>query len=290
MPRPRINISLPRPAAGNAGGGSGGGDGATGPTGPSGLSAYEIAVIEGFSGTEQEWLASLVGQDGPTGPQGAIGPTGSAGQNGATGPQGATGPAGAQGVQGIDGAAVTVSATTPESAEEGDFWFDSSKAELYVFYDGFWVEASSSEAGPIGPAGPTGATGPQGSIGPTGATGADSTVTGPTGSTGATGPAGEDGQFTFVSDAVPENATEGDSWFNSSNGQIYIYYDGFWIESASSNIGPAGPTGPEGGVDIVEAPASPTSSGTPGDVAFDADYIYICTAPNTWVRANRETW
>lgn len=36
----------------------GGGDGAGSP----GKSAYEIAVENGFEGTEQEWLASLIGQ------------------------------------------------------------------------------------------------------------------------------------------------------------------------------------------------------------------------------------
>lgn len=34
--------------------------------GPSGASAYAVAVAEGFSGTEEEWLASLVGPPGPS--------------------------------------------------------------------------------------------------------------------------------------------------------------------------------------------------------------------------------
>lgn len=37
---------------------------------PSGLSAYEIAVIYGFNGTEEEWLASLKGNDGQSGAEG----------------------------------------------------------------------------------------------------------------------------------------------------------------------------------------------------------------------------
>jgi len=43
-----------------------------------GYSAYEIAVQEGFEGTEAEWLASLQGaqgQTGATGPSGADGTT-----------------------------------------------------------------------------------------------------------------------------------------------------------------------------------------------------------------------
>ena len=43
------------------GGGSGSGSGAPGPRGPQGDSAYEVAVDNGFVGTEQEWLDSLGG-------------------------------------------------------------------------------------------------------------------------------------------------------------------------------------------------------------------------------------
>lgn len=41
-----------------------------------GYSAYEIAVQEGFVGTEAEWLASLKGDTGNTGPSGADGDDG----------------------------------------------------------------------------------------------------------------------------------------------------------------------------------------------------------------------
>jgi hypothetical protein len=38
------------------------------------------------------------------------------------------------------------------------------------------------------------------------------------------------------------------------------------------------------------APATATSTGTAGDVRYDADYIYICVATNTWKRALLSTW
>lgn len=44
-----------------------------------GLSAYEVAVKNGYTGTETEWLASLKGQQGEVGPQGPQGPAGSGG-------------------------------------------------------------------------------------------------------------------------------------------------------------------------------------------------------------------
>jgi len=43
-----------------------------------GLSAYTIAVENGFRGTEEEWLESLKGPQGDTGPQGIQGPAGEA--------------------------------------------------------------------------------------------------------------------------------------------------------------------------------------------------------------------
>lgn len=47
--------------------------GATGPAGAAGLSAYQVAVANGFAGTQAQWLESLVGEDGATGPQGPPG-------------------------------------------------------------------------------------------------------------------------------------------------------------------------------------------------------------------------
>lgn len=55
--------------------------GPIGPTGPQGLvgppgingingdSAYQVAVNNGYIGTEEQWLASLIGPTGPTGPE-----------------------------------------------------------------------------------------------------------------------------------------------------------------------------------------------------------------------------
>jgi hypothetical protein len=45
-------------------------DGLNGQNGIDGLSAYEIAVLNGFVGTEEEWLASLHGQAGNNGQNG----------------------------------------------------------------------------------------------------------------------------------------------------------------------------------------------------------------------------
>ena len=68
--------------------------GATGVNGTDGISSYQVAVNNGFTGTETQWLASLVGTKGDTGAQGVKGDTGSQGIQGIKGDTGATGPAG----------------------------------------------------------------------------------------------------------------------------------------------------------------------------------------------------
>ena len=40
----------------------------------------------------------------------------------------------------------------------------------------------------------------------------------------------------------------------------------------------------------THTPASATATGTAGEVAWDANYIYICTATNTWKRVAVSTW
>ena len=50
-----------------------------------GKSAYEVAVKNGFEGTEEEWLASLQGPPGPPGPDGKDGKDGQDGERGESG-------------------------------------------------------------------------------------------------------------------------------------------------------------------------------------------------------------
>lgn len=40
----------------------------------------------------------------------------------------------------------------------------------------------------------------------------------------------------------------------------------------------------------THTPASATATGTAGEVAWDANYIYVCTAANTWKRVAISTW
>lgn len=99
-PNQTLNLTIPRGATGSTGApgapgtpGEDGQDGAPGADGADGASAYEVAVANGFVGTEAAWLASLVG------------PAGADGQDGAEGPEGPEGPQGEPGADGTGGAA-----------------------------------------------------------------------------------------------------------------------------------------------------------------------------------------
>lgn len=182
------------------------------------LTAYGIAVKNGFRGTEEEWLESLKGEQGdpviwkdqyntveelrqahPTGASGDCYLVGThvywwdAGENdwadggswqGPTGPTGPTGERGPTGPQGPTGPASTIAGPTGPTGATGPTGPQGPTG------------AASSVPGPAGPTGPTGPTGPQGETGPageTGPTGPASTVPGPEGPTGPTGPAGATG-------------------------------------------------------------------------------------------------
>ena len=111
-----------------------------GPQGEEGASAYEVAVANGFIGTEKEWLESLKGKDGAVGPKGDIGPVGPAGSPGKDGKDGANG---RDGKDGNDGAIGPVGpAGSPgvylgtEAPADVSVWIDpSGSADIVVSID-----------------------------------------------------------------------------------------------------------------------------------------------------------
>ena len=149
--------------------------------GPAGKSAYEIALKNGFEGTEPEWLESLQGETGPAGPQGETGPAGPQGETGPAGPQGETGPAGPQGETGPAGP----QGETGPAGPQGETGPAGPKGET-------GPAGPQGETGPAGPQGETGPAGPQGATGPAGPKG-ETGATGPQGATGPAGPKGETG-------------------------------------------------------------------------------------------------
>ena len=168
-----------------------GGSSGTGSQGPQGESAYEVAVSNGFTGTQTEWLASLIGPSGEDGEDGADGATGPQGPTGATGPQGATGDKGDTGDTGLQG----LQGPTGLQGSQGP-------------------TGPMGSTGPQGPAGPEGSTGPQGATGPQGPAGPEG-PTGPTGPQGQTGPQGPTGP------AGPEGPAGSGAGIQMSNGSSF---------------------------------------------------------------------
>lgn len=128
-----------------------------------GKSAYDVAVENGYQGTEAEWLVSLQGGKGEKGEKGDPGVPGPGGPQGPKGEAGLQGPVGPQGPKGDPGATGPTGATGPVGPK-GD-------------------KGDPGVQGATGPKGDTGPQGPQGVPGPPGAQGVQ-------GATGPQGPAG----------------------------------------------------------------------------------------------------
>ena len=114
----------------------------SGAQGIQGLSAYQVAVQHGFEGTEDEWLISLKGEKGETGPKGDKGDTGEKGATGERGPQGLQGERGLQGVQGEKGEQGIQGPVGPKG-EQGEQGIQG-------------IQGPQGEPGPQGPKGDTG--------------------------------------------------------------------------------------------------------------------------------------
>ena len=130
--------------------------GANGKDGANGKSAYEIAVADGFTGTEKEWLASLVGPKGDTGATGEAGPKG---QTGSTGEKGATGATGrsayeiavANGFTGTE--AEWIGSLKGKQGEKGETGKDGADGKSFTIQAQFATEADLKAAHPTGNAG-----------------------------------------------------------------------------------------------------------------------------------------
>lgn len=162
----------------------------SGAQGIQGLSAYQVAVQHGFEGTEAEWLISLKGEKGETGPKGDKGNTGEKGDTGS-------------GLN-IKGELDSES-QLPQEGVSGDAWLISGNLYVYVGENGNvesnpkWSNVGSIQ-GPAGPQGPVGPKGEQGEPGPKGEPGADGTpgVQGPKGDPGEKGEKGDPGSDASV--------------------------------------------------------------------------------------------
>lgn len=173
------------------------------------LSAYALAVKHGYLGSEEEWLAELVGPQGPAGQDGA-------------------------GVE-IRGTYSDLEALEDaiSNPNQGDMYNVGTAApyQIYMWDEttppGAWVNQGQIQ-GPKGDTGPQGIQGPEGPKGDTGDTGPQ----GVKGETGAQGPAGQTGP-------------QGPQGQKGDKGDPFTY-DDFTAEQLEALTGPAGPQGEPG--------------------------------------------
>ena len=281
---------------------SGGPIGATGPAGDTGATGPSGGPIgstgpSGPSGPRGPAGATGVGATGPSGPTGATGPSGPSGPAG--GPIGATGPAGGQGATGPQGPRGATGITGPTGA------------------------SGVGATGPQGPTGPAGAAG--NAVIQTGNVWANTNVAntrliinnGPTDGSTFNGFAGNSimlrtGNTTssidssrsiiFMGQATPSstgilNLVAGGtvSIQALTGGSIEL---GSALVQISGNVsatnqiraggGAGGSYPPFNGQQFV--PASSSATGTPGDIAWGPNYIYVCVATNTWKRVLLSTF
>lgn len=179
--------------------------------GSDGQSAYELAVANGFEGTLQEYLTSLVGSKGPKGEKGEQGS-----------------PAAAVVIKGD----VVTTDDLPTDAETSDAYFVGN--QLHVFNGNNWLNVGSivgpqgpqGEQGPIGPQGPKGE---QGSVGPEG-------PEGPQGDSGPKGDPGPQGEQGLLGPQGPDGP-KGDTGADGPSAYVIAQSEGFegteaeWLES-----------------------------------------------------------
>jgi len=142
-----------------------------GKDGVDGKSAYQIAVDNGYPGTEQAWLASLKGDKGDTGEPGAAGEKGEPGEKGDTGTAGKDGRDGTDGAAGRDG--VNGASAYEIAVQHG--YGGSETAWLESLHGADGAKGDTGAAGAKGEKGDTGATGAKGEKGDKGDPGKDGT-------------------------------------------------------------------------------------------------------------------
>ena len=171
------------------------------------------------------WIAS----QGLTGPQGEVGPQGPAGNDGAAGPQGPQGEVGPQGAPGADGAA------GPQGPAGNDGAAGGQGPQGEVGPQG--PPGADGAAGGQGPAGADGVAGPQGPAGPT-AVSVDAGNTSTLGTDGLIYTPG--GASVTTDDTAPAAPVDGDLWWRSDIGQLFVWYDdgdsAQWVEANTSSV------------------------------------------------------
>ena len=252
--------------------------GIQGPKGDPGESAYQVAVNNGFVGTEDEWLASLKqgpkGDQGEPGKQGADGKSayqlavdsgfvgsesdwltslkGDQGPKGDPGEQGIQGPKGNPGEQGIQGPKGNPGEQGIQGLK-GDPGKSAYQLAVDAGYGGSESEWLTSLKGEQGIQGPKGNPGEQGERGEQG-------LKGDTGDTGAQGPEGKSAYQVAVDDG-------------------FVGSESDWLASLKGEKGDQGPKGDPGDSATLPIASSTTLGGVKigSGLSIDGDGLLSAT-------------
>jgi len=91
--------------------------------------------------------------------------------------------------------------------------------------------------------------------------------------------------FMHTGSATPDAILQ----YNIGGGNLFIRVGGTPVQNITAN---ANVTFYSGVINLASqnTPANASAVGTTGNICHDADYIYVCTATNTWKRVAIATW
>jgi hypothetical protein len=67
-----------------------------------------------------------------------------------------------------------------------------------------------------------------------------------------------------VASAAPQTGNQGDLWWDTSDGKLYIRYDNQWVNTVATVVGPKGDTGPQGPAGVSNVPGPRGAKGDTG--------------------------
>lgn len=97
--------------------------------------------------------------------------------------------------------------------------------------------------------------------------------------------------------AFPATGESGKIYVSTATGLCYRWTSSIYVEISSSPgstdavaEGSINKYFTDARVRTAKTPTSATAAGNAGQIAWDANYIYVCTAVNTWKRSQLLTW
>ena len=67
-----------------------------------------------------------------------------------------------------------------------------------------------------------------------------------------------------LSQTAPLTPREGDLWWDTNDGNLFVYYLGAWVATVATVVGPAGPQGPQGPAGVSNVPGPVGARGEQG--------------------------